>query len=161
MINNQPHIPVMLNEVLQNLQIKSGETYVDATFGAGGYSTAILQEADCKLIAFDRDKNVIKFVENLQNKFGNRFNFINEKFSEIENSLTKIGINEIDGLVMDIGVSSMQLDNEERGFSFDSSRSPLGGFTGFGPILGSFNPGDRPPFEFLSLSADRGQFGKY
>ena len=122
MINNQPHIPVMLNEVLQNLQIKSGETYVDATFGAGGYSTAILQEADCKLIAFDRDKNVIKFVENLQNKFGNRFNFINEKFSEIENSLHQIGITEIDGLVMDIGVSSMQLDNEERGFSFDSTQ---------------------------------------
>lgn len=122
MINNQPHIPVMLSEVLQNLQIKSGETYVDATFGAGGYSTAILQEANCKLIAFDRDKNVIKFVENLQNKFGNRFNFINEKFSEIENSLHQIGITEIDGLVMDIGVSSMQLDNEDRGFSFDSTQ---------------------------------------
>ena len=120
MTSQQFHNPVMLKEVLENLAIRDGEIYVDGTFGAGGYSSAILHQADCKLIAFDRDISVEKFVNKLQQKFGEKFVFKNKKFSQILEGLIEIGIDEIDGLVLDIGVSSMQLDERERGFSFDS-----------------------------------------
>ena len=110
----------MLNEVIENLAIRDGEIYVDGTFGAGGYSSSILQKADCKLIAFDRDISVEKFANKLQEKFGEKFVFVNKKFSQILEGLNEIGVDEIDGLVLDIGVSSMQLDERERGFSFDS-----------------------------------------
>lgn len=114
------HQPVMLTEVLKNLSVSNGETYVDATFGAGGYSSAILQSADCRLIAFDRDHNVLKFVEILKNKFCDKFVFKNNKFSQIIEGLNEEKISEIDGIVFDIGVSSMQLDESWRGFSFDA-----------------------------------------
>ena len=120
MTSQQFHNPVMLKEVLENLAILDGEIYVDGTFGAGGYSSAILQKADCKLIAFDRDISVEKFANKLQQKFGEKFVFKNKKFSQILEGLNEIGVDEIDGLVLDIGVSSMQLDERERGFSFDS-----------------------------------------
>jgi 16S rRNA (cytosine1402-N4)-methyltransferase len=121
MTSQQFHNPVMLNEVIENLAIRDGEIFVDGTFGAGGYSSAILQQADCKLIAFDRDISVEKFVKKLQEKFGEKFVFKNKKFSQILEGLSEIGVDEIDGLVLDIGVSSMQLDERERGFSFDST----------------------------------------
>lgn len=120
MTSQQFHNPVMLKEVLENLAIRDGEIYVDGTFGAGGYSSAILHQADCKLIAFDRDISVEKFANKLQEKFGEKFVFKNKKFSQILEGLNEIGVDEIDGLVLDIGVSSMQLDERERGFSFDS-----------------------------------------
>ena len=66
MTSQQFHNPVMLKEVLENLAIRDGEIYVDGTFGAGGYSSAILHQADCKLIAFDRDISVENFVNKLQ-----------------------------------------------------------------------------------------------
>lgn len=106
---------------MENLQVKDEETYVDCTFGAGGYSTAILKAADCNLYSFDRDESVKKFADNLTKNFPNRFHFINEKFSNLKNSLKDLNISQIDGLVLDLGVSSMQLDEDERGFSFNSS----------------------------------------
>lgn len=121
MNDKNPHIPVMLNEVLENLRLKDFATYIDGTFGNGGYSKAILDSADnVKLIAFDRDKNVLPRVEEFKRLYGERFIFFNEKFSNVlpvleENNLVAQGV---DGLVLDIGVSSMQIDNADRGFSF-------------------------------------------
>lgn len=114
------HKPVLLMEVLQHLAPKSGETYLDGTFGAGGYSTAILESANCNLFAIDRDETAKKFAANLEEKFGDRFTFLSGKFSDCENLLAEKNVTELDGMVFDIGVSSMQLDDKTRGFSFDS-----------------------------------------
>lgn len=111
---SQKHIPVMLSEVLEALKPSDGNIYVDATFGNGGYSEAILKSANCKVIALDRDPNVQTRAEELKNIYGNRFEFRAGKFGDFS-SLVSEGI---DGAVFDIGVSSMQLDQAERGFSF-------------------------------------------
>ena len=108
------HIPVMLKEVLQYLQPRNGETYVDATFGNGGYTRAILETASCKVIALDRDPNVIVRANELKNLYGERFEFRAGNFGDF----TDVVPEKINGVVFDIGVSSMQLDNAERGFSF-------------------------------------------
>jgi 16S rRNA (cytosine1402-N4)-methyltransferase len=115
------HKPVLLKEVIENLQIKDEEIYVDGTFGAGGYSSAILKAANCDLYSFDRDDNVLKFVNNLQKEFPKRFHFIHDKFSQMQERLEDLKVDKVDGIVLDLGVSSMQLDEEERGFSFNSS----------------------------------------
>jgi 16S rRNA (cytosine1402-N4)-methyltransferase len=114
------HKPVMLQEVLQNLKIKDGETYLDCTFGAGGYSTAILESANCHLYAIDRDALAENFAEKLHKKFPKNFTFLKGNFSNCSELLAQENISEIDGMVLDIGVSSMQLDDHSRGFSFDS-----------------------------------------
>jgi len=119
--HNNFHKPVLLDEVIKNLQIQEGEIYVDGTFGAGGYSAAILNSKNCTLYSFDRDSNVIKFADNLKEKYQNRFRFINDKFSNMKQSLNDLGVDKVDGIVLDIGVSSMQLDENQRGFSFNSS----------------------------------------
>ena len=104
------HRPVLLAEVLEALAPKDGETYIDATFGGGGYTKAILAAAKCKVIAIDQDPSVKKIAEKL---FG-EFQFIEGNFGELENLIHE----KVDGIVFDIGVSSMQIDNAERGFSF-------------------------------------------
>lgn len=114
------HKPVLLTEVLQHLKPHANEVYVDATFGAGGYTSAILETANCKVYAIDRDKAAIERAAVVQNKFGNRFSFLEGNFSQIENLLNQAQVSEIDGIVFDLGVSSMQFDDKSRGFSFDS-----------------------------------------
>ncbi len=114
------HKPVLLKEVIESLAVKDGGTYLDCTFGAGGYSTAILEAANCNLYAIDRDETTEKFAAEVSKKFGKRFNFSLGKFSEIEKLLAEKNIDKLDGMVLDIGVSSMQLDDKTRGFSFDS-----------------------------------------
>ena len=118
--NYQKHFPVMLPEVLQYLSPQNGEIYVDATFGNGGYSEAILQAANCRVIALDRDPNVADRANELTRLYGNRFEFRAGKFSDFANLVAE----DINGAVFDIGVSSMQLDQAERGFSF-SKDAPL------------------------------------
>ena len=120
MANYQIHYPVMLNEVLENLDVSDNKTYVDATFGNGGYSEAILNKANCKVIALDRDSTVIPRVEELKKQFGDRFEFRLGCFGDFAELVEE----SIDGAVFDIGVSSMQLDQTERGFSF-SKDAPL------------------------------------
>lgn len=120
MAEQQKHIPVMLKEVIENLNPSDGEVYVDATFGNGGYSEAILNAAKCKVIAIDRDPNVLPRVKELQEKYGSRFEFRAGQFGD----LGKLIDQPINGAVFDIGVSSMQLDMSERGFSF-SKDAPL------------------------------------
>lgn len=112
--NKAKHIPVMLNEVLQCLRPQKGEIYVDATFGNGGYSAAILETAPCKVIALDRDPNVIIRANELKNMYGPRFEFRKGKFGDFDDLVPE----KVNGVVFDIGVSSMQLDNADRGFSF-------------------------------------------
>lgn len=114
------HKSVLLNEILIGLNASKEGLYVDATFGAGGYSEAILESNDKnQVIAFDRDKNVERFALNLQKKFPQKLSFINQRFSQISASLAAQNIDKIDGIVLDLGVSSMQLDEGERGFSFN------------------------------------------
>lgn len=112
------HYPVMLNEVLNHLAPQDGEVFVDGTFGAGGYSQAILNAADCVVIAIDRDPNAVAVAERLRKEYGERFIFLSGCFGDSLELVTKAGFNQVDGFVLDIGVSSMQLDQAERGFSF-------------------------------------------
>lgn len=116
----QKHFPVMLPEVLQALSPRHGEVYVDATFGNGGYSEAILKAASCKVIALDRDPGVAAKARELAAKYGERFEFRAGQFSHFSELVSE----EVNGAVFDIGVSSMQLDEAERGFSF-AKEAPL------------------------------------
>lgn len=110
----QKHIPVMLQEVLAVLKPQKGEVYVDATFGNGGYTKAILEAADCKVIALDRDPTVKIRANEIKNMYGGRFEFRAGQFGDFADLVPE----KINGAVFDIGVSSMQLDEAERGFSF-------------------------------------------
>ena len=106
------HIPVLLNSVLDALGDISGKTVVDCTFGAGGYSRAFLN-AGANVIAFDRDSNVLSDVNAMITEFGDRFHFIPQTFSHISDLDCTV-----DAIVFDLGISSMQIDVPERGFSF-------------------------------------------
>lgn len=118
--NYKKHYPVMLDEVLKALAPKDGEIYVDATFGNGGYSEAILQVADCRVIALDRDETVAQRADELKQKYGARFDFRLGCFGDFADLVNE----DINGAVFDIGVSSMQLDEAQRGFSFNKD-APL------------------------------------
>lgn len=106
------HIPVLLNAVMEALGNIAGKTVIDATFGAGGYSKAFL-EAGAKVIAFDRDPNVVQDAEKMAANFNGRFEFIPKTFSHIA-ELPDV----YDAIVFDLGISSMQIDMPDRGFSF-------------------------------------------
>ena len=108
-----PHIPVMLNEVLAALQPTHGQTIIDGTFGAGGYSRAIL-EAGANVVALDRDPNVKPSADKLAADFPAQFELIEKPFSKLADVVS----GQVDGIVLDTGVSSMQLDEANRGFSF-------------------------------------------
>ncbi len=118
--NYQKHFPVMLKEVLEVIAPKDGGVYVDATFGNGGYTEALLQTADCKVIALDRDATVLPRAEELKTLYGVRFELRLGCFGNFAELVKE----DIDGAVFDIGVSSMQLDEKERGFSF-AKEAPL------------------------------------
>lgn len=108
------HYPVMLPEVLSALNMQDGEACVDGTFGNGGYSEAILRAAQCTVIGLDRDPNVTPRADELAMAYPNKFKLIQTPFSKMD----ELGLDPVDAVVLDIGVSSMQLDEAERGFSF-------------------------------------------
>jgi 16S rRNA (cytosine1402-N4)-methyltransferase len=108
------HIPVLGRPAVEFLAPRSGGIYVDATFGAGGYSRAILAAANCRVIGIDRDPSAILRAADLVRASGGRLTLIEGRFSD----LAGIVSDRIDGIVFDLGVSSMQLDEPERGFSF-------------------------------------------
>jgi 16S rRNA (cytosine1402-N4)-methyltransferase len=112
------HIPVLLNEVIQYIEPKDGELYLDGTFGAGGYTRAILEKAACNVCAIDCDPNVKKTADVFAQKYKNRFKFLQGKFSQMAELLESEGVAGVNGVVLDVGVSSMQVDEAERGFSF-------------------------------------------
>ncbi len=112
------HRPVMLDEVLTALAPKPGEIYVDGTFGAGGYSAAILSAADCSVIAIDRDPSALEAGQVLVEASRGRLKLVAGEFARLGELVRTQGTDHVDGVVLDIGVSSMQLDEAQRGFSF-------------------------------------------
>ncbi len=118
------HLPVMVDEILSFLKPKSKEVYLDCTFGQGGVSKKILNQAKCKVIAIDRDIESKIFAEKIKKKFNDSFFFNLDKFSNIEKILSDNKVKKINGLILDLGVSNTQLNNPSRGFSF-SNNGPL------------------------------------
>jgi 16S rRNA (cytosine1402-N4)-methyltransferase len=112
------HVPVLLAEVLQAMNPVDGESYADLTFGAGGYSKAILDKANCRLFAFDRDPDAIERGRVLEAHYPGRLQLFQSNFGSFAEALNEESVTALDGVVMDVGVSSMQLDQAERGFSF-------------------------------------------
>ena len=112
------HRPVLLAEVLRLLAPRDGGIYVDGTFGAGGYSSAILESADCRVLGIDRDPRAIADGAPLADRFDGRLTLIAGRFGEMGDLLAAEGVTAADGVALDLGVSSMQLDEAERGFSF-------------------------------------------
>ncbi|MDX1401691.1 MAG: 16S rRNA (cytosine(1402)-N(4))-methyltransferase RsmH [Kiloniellales bacterium] len=112
------HTPVMLREVLEILQPRDGGIYVDGTFGAGGYTSAILEEADCRVWAIDRDPSAVAAGQALVEHYRGRLTLLEGRFGEMAQLLPKELNSKINGIALDLGVSSMQLDQAERGFSF-------------------------------------------
>jgi 16S rRNA (cytosine1402-N4)-methyltransferase len=112
------HTPVLLREVLEALGPRDGAIYVDGTFGAGGYSTAILEAANCKVFGIDRDPMALKIGKKLAKRFPGRLCVLGGCYGDMVNLLAKRGIDKVDGVALDIGVSSMQIDDAKRGFSF-------------------------------------------
>jgi len=112
------HIPVMLSEVLHALEPKSGAIIVDGTFGAGGYSKAILEAAECEVFAIDRDPEAVAAGRALAAKFPGRLKLVAGRFGAMDEIVNRQGIEAVDGVALDLGVSSMQLDEPQRGFSF-------------------------------------------
>ncbi|SED41022.1 16S rRNA (cytosine1402-N4)-methyltransferase [Rhizobiales bacterium GAS188] len=118
------HVPVLLTEVMEALGAKDGGTYIDATFGAGGYSAAILRAQEAarlqatRLLALDRDRQAVRDGAELVAQSAGRLTLVEGRFGEIAEIAREHGLDPVDGVVFDIGVSSMQIDRAERGFSF-------------------------------------------
>jgi 16S rRNA (cytosine1402-N4)-methyltransferase len=111
------HVPVMLAEVLAALSPAGGRSYIDGTFGGGGYTRAILQAADCRVLGIDRDPDAIARGQELVAAFAGRLTLVQGEFSRME-ELAGTGAGSSDGVVLDLGVSSFQFDEAARGFSF-------------------------------------------
>ena len=121
-----PHLPVLLDEVLAGLAVRPGETHVDGTFGAGGYTRALLAAGAGRVIAFDRDPDAIadgpSLVPNAVDD--GKLVLIHDRFGRMDEALAERDLSPVDGVTLDIGVSSMQLDRADRGFAF-SKDGPL------------------------------------
>jgi 16S rRNA (cytosine1402-N4)-methyltransferase len=115
---DSPHIPVLLNEVVTALAPRDGGVYIDGTFGAGGYTTALLEAANCKVWAIDRDPDALARGAALVARFPDRLQLIAGRFGDMAKLLAEHGVRNVDGIALDIGVSSMQIDDRARGFSF-------------------------------------------
>jgi len=116
---NAPHTPVLLDEVLEWLRIRPDGIYVDATLGAAGHSEAIAARLDSgRLISLDQDAQALQIAQERLKKFGSKVNCVLSPFSRIAEVVHELGIPKVDGVLADLGVSSMQLDRPERGFSF-------------------------------------------
>ena len=112
------HFPVMLNEVINICSPENGGSFVDCTFGGGGYSKEILKFPNTKVTAIDRDKSVEKQAIKFSQKYLDRFSFHNDKFSNLDKLL--VGKDKVDTVIFDLGMSSFQLMDLNRGFSFKS-----------------------------------------
>jgi 16S rRNA (cytosine1402-N4)-methyltransferase len=141
------HVPVLLNEVVEGLAIVPGETLVDGTFGAGGYTKALLGEGAGRVIGFDRDPDAIANGPALVPD--PRLTLINERFSQMDRALAERGLLPVDGIALDIGVSSMQLDQADRGFSFSKD----------GPLDMRMSQSGQTAAEFLN-HADEGEIAR-
>ena len=118
MADKSRHSPVMLAEVLNALEPRDGGVYVDATFGAGGYSRGLLEAADCTVWGIDRDPLAQSIGAELGQEFPGRLTVLAGRFGDMYELLSSVGVERVDGVALDLGVSSMQLDDPARGFSF-------------------------------------------
>jgi 16S rRNA (cytosine1402-N4)-methyltransferase len=140
------HIPVLLSEVLQSIDPHDGDLIIDATFGAGGYSRAILEAANCRVLALDRDPRAIRDAQPVIAKFTPRLDLVEAPFSQME-EIAREHLSEgvgVDGVVLDVGVSSMQLDQAERGFSFQTD----------GPLDMRMSASGETAADFLNTAAE-------
>jgi len=112
------HIPVLGRPALEFLNVRDGGVYIDGTFGAGGYTRAILAAANCKVIGIDRDPAALTLGQQLAQSSQGRLTLAEARFSDLDTVAREHGLDAVDGVVLDIGVSSMQLDSAARGFSF-------------------------------------------
>ena len=113
------HIPVMLNECIDNLCISPAGVYIDGTLGGGGHSSVILSKlCGGRLIAFDKDQVAIQHCKQTLAKYKDKITYINDDFKNFAKHLDELGIDKIDGVLLDLGVSSYQIDTKERGFSY-------------------------------------------
>jgi 16S rRNA (cytosine1402-N4)-methyltransferase len=112
------HIPVLGRQAVEMLSPRDGGIYLDATFGAGGYSRSILKTTGTRVIGIDRDRSAIAGGFDLVDQSDGRLTLVEDRFSNLAEVCAAQGIDLVDGVVMDVGVSSMQLDQAERGFSF-------------------------------------------
>lgn len=112
------HVPVLLNEMIEALNPQPSGVYLDATFGGGGYSRALLDAAHCDVIALDRDPDAVKRADYLKVKYPDRFQFLKGSFSDLQDLWNQNALPPLDGIVFDFGVSSFQIDEADRGFSF-------------------------------------------
>jgi 16S rRNA (cytosine1402-N4)-methyltransferase len=115
----EPHTPVLLEEVLEWLRVRPDGIYVDATLGAGGHSAAIAAKLSSgRLISLDRDAQALRIAQERLKQFASKVSFVHTAYSKIAEAVQGLGIAKVDGVLADLGVSSMQLDQPERGFSF-------------------------------------------
>lgn len=112
------HVPVLARPALEFLNVREGGIYIDGTFGAGGYTTAILAAANARVIGIDRDQSAVANGAGLVQSSNGRLTLVEARFSALDDVARKFGHESVDGVVLDLGVSSMQLDEAERGFSF-------------------------------------------
>ena len=115
----EKHVSVMLQESIDGLSIKPGGTYVDLTLGRGGHSSEILKKLEGgMLLAFDKDETAIKKSADRLSQISENYKLIHSDYKNVKNELEKLGINSVDGIIADLGVSSPQLDETHRGFSY-------------------------------------------
>jgi 16S rRNA (cytosine1402-N4)-methyltransferase len=112
------HVPVLLAEVLEALSPRAGAHYIDGTFGGGGYARALLEAADCNVLSIDRDPDAVTRGAKLAANYNGRLSVVEGNFSEMDQLFAESGEGRSDGVVLDLGVSSFQFDEAERGFSF-------------------------------------------
>jgi 16S rRNA (cytosine1402-N4)-methyltransferase len=112
------HTPVLLAEVLDILRPKDGGIYIDGTFGAGGYARGLLEAAACRVVGIDRDPDVIARAADAVHHYRGRLQLVHGRFGEMDRLVQERGVDAADGVALDLGVSSMQLDEPSRGFSF-------------------------------------------
>jgi 16S rRNA (cytosine1402-N4)-methyltransferase len=124
MITDFYHEPVMVKEVIESLLVSRTGIYVDCTVGGAGHAYAILKETDAMLVGIDCDDDALKFAEKKLAEFGSRKVLVKANFADLDNILKKLNIEKVDGVLIDLGVSSHQLDADQRGFSF-SQQAPL------------------------------------
>ncbi|MBQ8281785.1 MAG: 16S rRNA (cytosine(1402)-N(4))-methyltransferase, partial [Lachnospiraceae bacterium] len=119
--NNFNHYSVMLNETVDGLNVKPAGVYVDGTLGGGGHAFEVLSRLGEKgsYIGIDQDSDAIKAASERLEKFGDRFTVVRSNYEDIKNVVTRLGVERVDGILLDLGVSSYQFDTAERGFAYN------------------------------------------
>jgi 16S rRNA (cytosine1402-N4)-methyltransferase len=111
------HLPVMVAECLTGLELAQGQWFIDGTFGAGGHTQAMLAQG-ANVLGIDQDNHVAESARELTNTYPKNFKFVQDNFRHLDNHARSVGLEQVSGVLLDLGVSSMQIDNAERGFAF-------------------------------------------